>query len=92
MKIGKITLTGGDGSSVENAIIIKGAKNSSEGIRAEYQYIENIYGQRNKEWKFVSQSLLHDKGKSYDKLSIKVVETKKKIDFFFNITSFFGKF
>ena len=40
MKIGKITFEGGDGSSFEEAVVIKGAKDTMEGIEAESKWME----------------------------------------------------
>ena len=40
----KVTYAGGDGKTVENAIIIKNAENERNGVAAEYAYISKING------------------------------------------------
>jgi hypothetical protein len=78
-----------DGSSIEKAVIIKAA-NSMEGISAEYQYLSNKYGIRGQDWNLEMQSLMQDKGKSYDVMMVALKDgTKQSI--FFDISEFFGK-
>ena len=91
-KTGNIAYTGGDGTSIENAIIILGAKNSFEGIPAEYAYVGKLYGKRSVDWLFISQSLVNKKGKSYDVLTIQKPPSKENIILYFDITDFFGKY
>ena len=85
-----VEYSGGDGSSKEKAIIITGAANSMEGIAAEYQYLADKYGARGTGWNLEMQSLMQDKGKSYDLMRI-LLKDGTKIDLFFDITEFFGK-
>jgi len=91
ISIGKIKFTGGDGSSKENAIKIDGAKSGSEGIPAEYIYISKKHGNRDVDWKLQGQSLLGDKGKSYDFVEIEIQESKTIVGYYFDITDFFGR-
>ncbi len=49
---------GGDGSSLASAIVIVGAKGESDGVDAEYQYLDMIYGPRPDGWTMIQQSLL----------------------------------
>ena len=72
-------ITGGDGSSLENAIII------SEGIRQEYIEVRKRFGN----YKLIQQSLLSIDNKMYDKLELEI--EGRKIEIFFDITDFFGK-
>lgn len=80
---------GGDGSSFEKAIIIK-AKTSSEGIAAEYNYLEKKYGRKNVDWQMIQQSLSYHNKKPFDILKIK--HNNKEFDVYFEISSFFGKY
>ena len=51
-----VIIKGGDGSSYKKAKIII-AKNSTIGIRSEYEYLEKTYGKRGVDWMFIQQSL-----------------------------------
>jgi hypothetical protein len=84
-----IKFTGGDGLSIEDAIVIEGAANESEGVGAEYAYLSLVFGPQGSGWNLVSQSLLEDKGRAYDAMEI---ETRGATEtYYFDITSFFGK-
>jgi hypothetical protein len=87
----KITFAGGPGDSFKTAIIIQGAKNSLTGVEAEYRYLEQKFGQRNRDWKLIKQSLIHHGGKHYDLMEIQLADGAKK-QLYFDITEFFGKF
>jgi hypothetical protein len=86
-----VTFSGGNGSSMENAVVINNAKGSIEGINAEYYYIGYIEGKRGVEWQMKSQSLLNENGKYYDQIDITIAKTRKKKSYYFDITGFFGK-
>ncbi|MBK8982599.1 MAG: hypothetical protein IPM38_09845 [Ignavibacteria bacterium] len=80
---------GGDGTSFENAVIIK-AKTSSEGISNEYMFISMLYGNPDKDWELLKQSLADHQNKSYDVMKIKLKNGEVK-EVFFDITNFYGK-
>ncbi len=81
----KVTYAGGDGSSFEKAVIIKGATEQT-GVRAEYQWLAKNYpGYMRRR-----QSLKQNDGKVYDVLAI-TTEGGKELDVYFDITEFFGK-
>ena len=90
--LNKIEYSGGNGNSIENAIIILKAKNSYEGIPAEYAYIEKLYGKRSVDWMFISQSLVSKKNKHYDVLTIVKLPSKKEMIIYFDISNFYGKY
>jgi len=77
-------VTGGDGSSIENAIVISNC-NNSEGIRQEYIEVQKRFGN----YKLIQQILLNVDERMYDKLELEI--EGKEIDVFFDITDFFGK-
>jgi len=84
-----VEYAGGDGSSKENAVIIKGAKSSMEGIGAEYRYLSEKFGERGKDWELILQSLIEDKGKRYDMMIVDLKDgTNTTI--YFDISGFFG--
>ena len=86
---GLIHFGGGDGSSMEKAIVILGAQGERDGVAAEYSYIEQLYGPRGAAWQTNSQSLLEKNGHSYDELEVD--HGGKTESFYFDITDYFGK-
>ncbi len=91
---GKVSFKGGDGLSKKEAIKIKGARNTGEGIAAENIWIAERHGERGFDWNKIKQSLDMSKfgRKYYDIIGIEITSTGEKITYFFNITSFFGKY
>ena len=79
-----MNVSGGDGSSIENAIVISDC-NNSDGIRQEYIEVQARFGN----YKLIQQSLLNVEDQMYDKLELEI--EGEKIEVFFNITDFFGK-
>ncbi|MCF6279289.1 MAG: hypothetical protein L3J14_02970 [Flavobacteriaceae bacterium] len=90
--IGKIKFSGGDGLSIENAIVILNAKNSREGIAAEYTYLGKILGEKFVDWTPLGQALTHKDGKSYDIITVQKKSSNEELQYYFDISSFFGKF
>jgi|SRR6516164_5688469 hypothetical protein len=82
--------TGGDGTSVETAVVIN-APNTSFGVHAEYQYITSKHGPKGTGWTLESQALMARDGKHFDVLKIKI-GTEELRTYFFDITEFWGKF
>ncbi len=62
-----ISFNGGKGLSKEKAIIILGAENEMEGVDAEYNWLEQKFG----EWEMFDQTLLDDRNRQFDILKIK---------------------
>jgi hypothetical protein len=75
-----------DGSSFEKAILIN-EKLERPGVDAEYVWLKKNYPG----YKMNSQSLSYHDKKPYDILHIETAEGKK-IDVYFDISKFFGKF
>ena len=74
-----------DGSSFENAIIIK-EHSESKGVDAEYIWLhENFPG-----YKLIGQYLLNNNKKPFDKLDIQTADGQNK-SIYFDISNFFGK-
>ena len=80
----------GDGSTKEKAIFVLGASNETEGIDAEYHWLEEKYSKQNIDWELVDQQLIDEGDKQYDILRIKFRSGDVK-EFWFDITSFYGK-
>ena len=81
----KATVTGGDGSSIEKAMIIK-APDNFIGVRIEYTWIKkNCPG-----WKLERQSEFKTGNKIYDKMEFRTPDGRLKT-IYFDITDFYGK-
>ncbi|MFC1617588.1 hypothetical protein ACFL2K_05150, partial [Candidatus Margulisiibacteriota bacterium] len=83
----KIMFKGGDGSTLEKAVIILGAKNSFQGVFTETLWIKRYYPG----WKKNRQKLLSHNGKKYDCIEYINEQNEVKV-IYFDITDFFGKF
>ena len=84
-----IRFEGGDGRTKERAIKIVGAKGEREGVSAEYQYLDIVFGKGT--WKTNDQALLSLNGKKVDQLDITHLAGGKR-SVYFDITDYFGKF
>ena len=80
-----VTFAGGDGSSLEKAIVVK-APNEMFGVTAEYDYLAKYYPGYRRD----AQRIEHHKGKPFDVLNVTTKDKKKRV-FYFDITSFYGK-
>lgn len=80
-----IFFSGGDGSSLEKAIVVK-APNEESGVHAEHEYIRQHYPGSEEG----RQSLQNSKGRAYDAMDFTTADGKKKT-LYFDITAYFGK-
>lgn len=85
-----VKFLGGDGSSIENAIIISGAENEMEGVDAEYNYLASKLGRENADWRIVLQSAIINEEQSFDVLLVEEKDGSQQ-EYYFDITGFFGK-
>jgi hypothetical protein len=84
--LAEISFAGGDGATLQTAIVIVGAAGETDGVRAEYEWLaRNRPGAT-----MISQALLNDGGKAYDVLTVQ--SGGKEENIYFDITSFFGIF
>ena len=81
---------GGDGSTIENAIIIN-AQSTIDGVVAEYQYISNKHGERNSDWKLKYQFLIKKNDRHFDAIVVKL-KNGQELTYYFDISMFIGKF
>ncbi len=77
--------SGGDGSSVENAVVIM-ADTEEEGVRLENEWIFARYG----EFRKTGVGLATVEHRKYDSIRVELPDHTEK-EIFFDITSFFGK-
>jgi hypothetical protein len=85
-----IRFAGGDGSSVDHAVAIRGARGEADGVAAEYWYVGQLLGVRGVDWRVGMQALLEKNGHDYDMLEVASRGAKRR--FFFDISDFFGHF
>jgi hypothetical protein len=83
----QVSFSEGEGSSIDTAVVIIGARSEAVGAKAEYSYLAAHFPGS----KVTRQALLSQKGKSYDRLDFTTVEGIEKT-IFFDISDFFGKF
>ena len=88
MVFNKIKITDSDGSSPEKAIVIQNIKSHSEGVDAECEYLESIYGKQNVEWRLNEQIMAFYRKKFYDILKIKLRNGQKRT-YWFDINAFY---
>lgn len=81
----------GSGTSIKTAVVVSDVQTESDGITAEYEWLAGKFGARNKDWKLVTQSLVSEEGKHYDRMDIVIKKGKKERSVYFDITAFFGK-
>lgn len=95
---GDVVYAGGDGTSMEKAVVIVGASGEFEGVASEYAWLEIQFGPKNVNWQSPEQGLIAENGRYYDVLNVEFltdVGDYRKGDvaeFYFDITDFYGKF
>jgi hypothetical protein len=85
-----VTYAGGNGETIENAIVIVNAASPDEGVRAEYEYIMRHYGKPQVDWQMRGQALMHHEGKPYDQMNFVLNDGTEKT-LYFDISEFFGR-
>ena len=81
----------GSGTS-EDPIKIAGVSTNFEAIRAEYEYLTQKFGTRQKEWRLETQALITSpNGRMCDLMTI-VLADGTKVEVWFDITDYFGRF
>ena len=83
-------ITGGDGASIENALIVT-AVDTNDGVSAEKKYIESQCGKWYVDFTVDLQMQIDHQGRHYDLIYVKMKKDDSKREFWFDVTSFFGK-
>jgi antitoxin component YwqK of YwqJK toxin-antitoxin module len=81
-----IEYAGGDGRSIEGAVIVRNVQNEANGVRAEAKWIRKHYPG----WTQSIQALVIERGRNYDQIEYTSPEDER-VTIFFDITDFFGK-
>ena len=82
-----IRYEGGDGGSIEAAVIIKHADDDLIGTKAEYVWLRQAFPGL----KLVSQQLLHEGGKAFDRMEFSTADGSIRT-IYFDISDSFGKY
>ncbi len=87
----EIRFEGGSGDTMERAIVVRGARTNLEGTYAEYAWLVNRFGAKDKGWKLISRSHTVVGGCDIDTYQIQLADgTLRSV--FFDSTESFGKF
>ena len=90
--LSEVVYEGGDGKSLENAIVIRNAKNERNGVAAEYAYISKKHGEKFTDWKPLEQYTSAQNNRRLDVVKVQIIQVSDTILYYFDITDFFGKY
>jgi hypothetical protein len=85
---GEISFLGGDGASVERAILVKGAAGEGDGVAAEYAWLRQHLPEGSRP---LGQGLLNQGERAYDCITVALPDGRQQ-SFYFDITEFFGHY
>jgi hypothetical protein len=83
-----IAFAGGDGGSIEDAVVIRGAETDMVGTAAIFDWLTTVFGPG---WELIGQSHGSIGGRHIDTVEIKL-RTGGRRTIYFDITDHFGKF
>lgn len=87
-ELAAITVPPGDSPSTA---ILDIQKNETDGAAWEYRFLSFHPCSDKGRWQLKTQALIKDQGRSYDRLHVFCSDSKAERDFYFDISSFFGK-
>ena len=83
-------ITGGDGSSTDNALVVN-ATSTQKGVSLENEYIENKCGKWDIDYTIDRQIQIDHNRRKYDLIYVTMKKDGSKREYWFDVTSFFGK-
>ncbi|MBD3391850.1 MAG: hypothetical protein GF418_07320 [Chitinivibrionales bacterium] len=83
----KVKYEGGMGESREDAVVIIGAEDLKQGVAAEYDFISQLHGRKNKDWRVKAQSQSREGGKIYDIIEMEILESGETHYYYFDISN-----
>jgi len=86
--LSKVVYSEGSGDSYEDPVVISGVQTQSEGVQAEYNFISSKYGLRYKDWSVVGQTKIHEKGKVFDVIEIRLGSDSDRRIYYFEVKTF----
>lgn len=85
-----IEYMGGSGNTVEDAVIIRGVKNSFACLRSQKEFINKFYGDR-RTWEQLDQKHVKHNNRHYDLIIVKENESGDVREFYFDISELFSE-
>ncbi|NUN08315.1 MAG: hypothetical protein HUU54_03985 [Ignavibacteriaceae bacterium] len=85
-----VLIGGGNGASVDDAVIIK-ASSTLYGAPAENDILAQEFGRKDIDWKVTGRRQLKVNSRQIEQVEI-VLSNGTRYDYYFDITSFFGKY
>lgn len=86
-----VSYSGGTGDSFHEAVKIRGARNQSDGVAAEYYFISKIHGMRGTDWFLVGQTVVREKNKIVDVVEIQLKSADDRRIYYFDASDFLSK-
>jgi hypothetical protein len=83
-----ISFSGGNGESHDSAIVITGVLKPSEGVEAEYRYLSQLHGIKDRNWRIEGQTMYQDENMVFDVIEIELVPSSEKRIYYFDVTRF----
>jgi len=81
---------GGDGSSRENAVVVRGAVWEMEGIAATFAWMEWHFGRKDQDWTLVTHSTGGDEHRKIDTFVVTLADGSRRT-VFFDVSESYGK-
>lgn len=87
-KAPQIVFQGGDGGSIDDAVVIIGVSKQDEGLEAEYGFISKKYGLKGKDWRVVGQTIVKENKKIYDMIEFEIISSSERRIYYFDVSAF----
>ncbi len=86
----EVRFGGGNGDTIDRAVVIRGAAFDLAATWAEFAYVTQAYGQKDKDWKLISHTHGKQGDREIDTIEIELPGGERR-NFFFDVTESFGK-
>ena len=83
--------TAEEGSSYNNAVVIRYIGDYSQSIGQEYEYISKKFGMQGVNWEPMQVSLVYEGDKIYDVFNFKILPSGEEKTLYFDITEPYGE-
>lgn len=84
----RIQFSGGSGESYEDAVKITGVEKQSEGLDAEYKFISDKHGVKNRDWTVAGQTIIKEEKGIFDVIEIRLGSDSDRRIYYFDVSSF----
>ncbi len=83
----KVKYEGGTGESKEQAVIIMGAENLKEGVTAEYDFISEMHGRKDRDWRVKGQNQAREGAIIYDIIEMEIISSGETHYYYFDTSN-----